>query len=202
MNSLVDYVAFVPNVLSYEDCDTIIDWYNENIDKETQSGMNLGDVNNHRTSSSLSVPIETQIDIKLSSAIDNTLLIYIQTLNEKCKLKDSLQWINYLPQKLISENFSINRYAETQEYKWHIDEGDDYFREMGMFTRKFSIVLYLNDDFDGGETEFQFAKVKPQKGACLIFPSNFMYIHCARPVKNGVKYSVASWLAPLIEEDV
>jgi len=206
MHSLIDYVAFVPNILSYEDCDTVIDWYNDNIDQEYRSktgdSFERQEVSEYRTSTTLAVPLDSKIDNILSLSINKTLLAYIDTLNTQYKLKDDECWANHLPEKLQSEEFQINRYSETQEYKWHTDQGYNYIKKTGMFTRQFSIVVYLNDDFDGGETEFQFTSVKPQKGACLIFPSNFMYSHCARPVKNGVKYSVASWLAPLIGEDV
>ena len=206
MHSLIDYVAFVPNVLSHEDCDTVVDWYNKNIDKEYKSTIvedgETGKVSDYRTSTTLSVLVDSEIDNILSLSVNKTLLAYIETLNIQYKLKDNDCWANYLPENLKSENFQINRYDENQEYKWHVDQDYDYLKKLLMSARQFSIVMYLNDDFDGGETEFQFAKFEPQKGACLIFPSNFMYSHCARPVKNGVKYSVASWLAPLIEEDV
>jgi len=208
MHSLIDYVAFVPNILSSEDCDTVIDWYDNNIDQEYTSKTGDSDdnedygISEYRTSTSLAVSLDTKVDNILSSAVNKTLLAYIETLNTKYILKDNDSWIRHLPERMKSEQFQINRYDENQEYKWHSDQGYNYKRETGIFMRQFSVVVYLNDDFDGGETEFQFTKVKPQKGACLIFPSNFMFNHCARPVKNGVKYSCASWLAPLIEEDV
>lgn len=206
MHSLIDYVAFVPNVLSYQDCDIVVDWYNENIDNEyrseTSDGVDSDMISDYRTSTSLTVPLDSQIDTILASSVNKTFLAYIEVLNTSYLLKDNQTWSKYIPLKFKSEQYQINRYDKNQEYKWHVDQLYDYFLKTKEYPRFFSIVLYLNDDFDGGETEFQFAKYTPQKGACLIFPSNFMYSHCARPVKNGVKYSCASWLAPLIEEDV
>jgi predicted 2-oxoglutarate/Fe(II)-dependent dioxygenase YbiX len=205
MHSLIDYVALVPNALSDEDCDTVVNWYKENIDKETRS--EVGDsgkdimVSSHRTSTAMQVPLDSKIDNILGSSINKTLLAYINTLNTQYKLKDGFLWAYFLPEKLQSEQFEILRYGENQQYKWHTDQGYNYKTQTGIFVRQFSIVVYLNDDFEGGETEFQFTKVTPQKGACLIFPSNFMFSHCSQPVKNGVKYACASWLAPLIEED-
>jgi len=206
MHSLIDYVAFVPNVLGSSECDTVIDWYNNNIDQEYRSITGDGDkeskISDYRTSTTLAVPVDSEIDDILALSINKSLLAYIEHLKFQYKLKDDECWANHLPEKLKSEEFQINRYDENQEYKWHTDQGYNYINETGNFMRQFSIVVYLNDDFDGGETEFQFTKIIPQRGACLIFPSNFMYTHCARPVRNGVKYSCASWLAPLIEEDV
>jgi len=200
MHSLIDYVAFVPNVLSDEKCDTVIEWYNNNLDIEFKSLVANGVESKSRTSFSIEVPEKSEIDSILSESINKTLLAYIQSISNY-PLKDDWSWVSILPKKMQSEFFIINKYEVGQEFTWHTDQGYD-LKLPQTFSRQFSIVVYLNDDFDGGETEFQFAKFKPQKGSCLIFPSNFMYSHCARPVKNGVKYSVASWLAPLIEEDV
>ena len=38
-------------------------------------------------------------------------------------------------------------------------------------TRTFlTFIIYLNDDFEGGETRFDEGIIKPQKGAAIIFP--------------------------------
>ena len=144
----------------------------------------------------------SKIDEILSKTVKTTILSYVENLNVQYELKDNATWGKYLPSNLKSEKFIVNKYSESQEYKWHIDQIYNNKLEDSSLPRLFSVVIYLNDNFDGGETQFQFTSVKPQKGACLIFPSNFMFSHCARPVKNGVKYSVASWLAPLDEEDI
>jgi prolyl 4-hydroxylase len=62
--------------------------------------------------------------------------------------------------------------------------------------RKRSVVLYLNDDFTGGETSFPAlgAVVRPRTGHALTFPPFFA--HRADPVVAGEKYVFTFWLGP------
>jgi predicted 2-oxoglutarate/Fe(II)-dependent dioxygenase YbiX len=57
-------------------------------------------------------------------------------------------------------------------------------------------LLYLNDDYSGGELEFRNfqLKISPKKGMLLLFPSNFAYAHIAHPVTSGTKYAFVTWL--------
>lgn len=99
-----------------------------------------------------------------------------------------------------SESCSILRYQPGQYYKRHIDNLllasrlDEVAH--GIPTRDVSVVGYLNDDFEGGETFFdrQNLKVKPQLGNVLVFPSYYTHPHQALPVTKGQKYSFTTWL--------
>lgn len=93
------------------------------------------------------------------------------------------------------EGLNLLRYQQNQEYKWHTDQPwkpmDD--KHINSFTRMVSVVLYLNDDFKGGETEMHGRLWQPQKGKALIFPSHWTYPHRARPVLSGTKYALVTW---------
>jgi prolyl 4-hydroxylase len=99
-----------------------------------------------------------------------------------------------------AEPCSILRYSPSQQYKRHIDNIllASRFQEVeqGIPTRDVSIIGYLNDDFEGGETFFdrQGIKVKPQKGSAIVFPSYYTHPHQSLPVTRGRKYSWTSWL--------
>ena len=86
------------------------------------------------------------------------------------------------------EKVNVNRYLPGERYVVHADAG-------GLSTRVISALVYLNDDFTGGETEFvHFDKrVTPKAGRLVIFPSNYAYAHAALPPSDGVKYSAAFW---------
>lgn len=53
--------------------------------------------------------------------------------------------------------------------------------------RLVTIVWYLNDDFEGGETVFPLigCAVTPRAGSMLLFPSSFL--HAGSPVRRGNK---------------
>lgn len=68
-------------------------------------------------------------------------------------------------------------------------------QDQGVSTRVLSALLYLNDNYDGGEIEFSHSgiKLKPEAGSLLFFPSNFLYVHEVYPVINGKRYSLPNW---------
>ncbi|MBW4495821.1 MAG: 2OG-Fe(II) oxygenase [Oscillatoria princeps RMCB-10] len=98
------------------------------------------------------------------------------------------------------ETCSILRYQKGQLYKRHIDNLllDSRLKEAAneIPIRDISIVGYLNEDFEGGETLFdrQNLKVKPQSGSVLVFPSYYTHPHQSLPVREGKKYCFTTWL--------
>lgn len=56
-------------------------------------------------------------------------------------------------------------------------------------------MLYLNDDYEGGETEFLYYKrrVNPEKGKLLIWPAGMTHAHRGGLVLEGTKYVATGW---------
>ena len=116
--------------------------------------------------------------------------------------------INYVIQAGNEQfyNFHLNGYSQFQyttydsegRYDWHMDIalGDkfDNYSE----PRKLSFTLLLNDDFEGGEFQFNKGKeedattVELKKGKIVMFPS-FM-IHRVTPVTKGIRKSLVVWV--------
>ncbi|MEE6179617.1 2OG-Fe(II) oxygenase [Mycobacterium sp. 050134] len=63
-------------------------------------------------------------------------------------------------------------------------------------TRQVSVVAYLNDVAEGGETVFTAVDCSQrcEKGTILFFPSNYLYHHLARPPLSGPKIVVVTWI--------
>lgn len=79
------------------------------------------------------------------------------------------------------------------------DEGypeEEWTNHIPRFLSDYSSVLYLNDDYEGGELffpEFDLT-IKPKFGDLITFPTNSMYIHAVKEVKYGTRYTIAlSW---------
>jgi prolyl 4-hydroxylase len=88
----------------------------------------------------------------------------------------------------LNERFRYYRYESGQQFDWHRD---------GAFVRSddeqsfLTLMLYLNDDCDGGTTDFMFVtddelRVVPRMGMGLVF-SHPLY-HRGAPVLAGKKY--------------
>jgi len=61
-------------------------------------------------------------------------------------------------------------------------------------TPKFTIILYINDDYEGGEIHFpnENLTIKPDAGSVLIFPSNLL--HEVKTVISGNRYMTQSYI--------
>jgi len=61
--------------------------------------------------------------------------------------------------------------------------------------RNFGCVLYLNDNYEGGEIYFpnQNIKIKPKPNTLVFFPGTLEYLHGVKPVTNGVRYTLTSF---------
>jgi prolyl 4-hydroxylase len=88
------------------------------------------------------------------------------------------------------EGFQFLKYEKGDYYKTHVDDGDGE-----KIKRILSVVVYLNNDYKGGETFFprQKIKVKGNVGDILVFPSNYCYHHSSEEILEGNKYSVVTW---------
>lgn len=64
-----------------------------------------------------------------------------------------------------------------------------------VIDRDLSLLLYLNDDFEGGEIRFHKFRyqLRPRAGMAVIFPSDHRYLHAAEMVRKGVRYAIVSW---------
>ena len=78
------------------------------------------------------------------------------------------------------------------KYETHVDT----FHQHSKDARKLTILVFLNDDFEGGKFYIQNShnRTYPEqkKGTVLIFPS-FMP-HGVEPITKGVRYSIVTWM--------
>jgi hypothetical protein len=107
------------------------------------------------------------------------------------------EWINpcledfasfYSIEKIIPGAYILLKYEESDKFDWHVDDG-------GKYPRTVSVSAYLNDEYEGGELEFNHFGIshKPEKGDIVLFSSSFTYMHRVNPVTNGTRYAVVNW---------
>jgi len=85
------------------------------------------------------------------------------------------------------------RYDKDGHYKAHVDT---FIKPDDKETRKLTVLVFLNNDFEGGKLFLQNGDEKiypPQDpGTCLVFPSFMM--HGVEPVTKGIRRSIVTWL--------
>lgn len=82
--------------------------------------------------------------------------------------------------------FRISKYNTGVYMGPHVDSG---YGEDDKST--VSMVIYLNDNYDGGEIEFpnHNIKIKPEAGSAVVFPS-VGCLHDPKPITSGNKYMI------------
>jgi predicted 2-oxoglutarate/Fe(II)-dependent dioxygenase YbiX len=97
--------------------------------------------------------------------------------------------------------FDVTHSNQTDYLKYDVDghyhaHVDTFMSPTNAECRKLTILVFLNDDFEGGKLFLQneHKKIYPPQapGTCLIFPS-FM-LHGVEPVTKGIRRSIVTWL--------
>ncbi len=62
-------------------------------------------------------------------------------------------------------------------------------------TNHMATLIYLNDDYEGGEIDFPTHKLshKPKTGDLIMFPGNMHYAHEVKTIISGVRWTVPMW---------
>ena len=111
-----------------------------------------------------------EIHDSVENSLDKCLRHYESLWHLKMHYKEAFNFVKYMPGKY---------------FKVHADHGPYY-------ACTISAVVYLNDDYDGGELSFvrQELDIKPEAGDIILCPSNFVYEHASLEIRSGTKYCV------------
>lgn len=94
-----------------------------------------------------------------------------------------------------------NIYPEhTEIVKWPESSKQPVHRDLSRKTTVFTSVLYLNDNFQGGETYFPDIGevVKPRTGRIVGFPGTLV-LHGVQKILTGTRYTVPCWFTNMID---
>lgn len=83
----------------------------------------------------------------------------------------------------LNERIRFYRYDRDQRFVGHVDA--PYRKTTGELSQ-LTLMIYLNDDFQGGETRFDEVTVRPETGMGLIFRHELF--HEGAAVRMGRKY--------------
>lgn len=121
--------------------------------------------------------------------------------NNERTIFEAPAWINFLWTRLASaslpaiqgespiglpKELRFYKYTPGQRFKMH---KDGTWTEGG-FTSRLTFLIYLNDGFVGGETDFRDFKISPKTGGALLFLHDTW--HEGAAVNSGVKYVLRS----------
>ena len=204
MDSLNYYTRIYDNFLSDEICDAYVQCFEETMAKDKEevdrtsicTGPTRPD--GHRICGSCNCqrmnPMGFDRFDHLNTLAYNQFNNIIERYKDDTAIHES-QW----PTKYGGEEFRMKRFLcgeggpDAEQFKEHIDVTNH------AGGKRFLIMMvYLNDDFGGGETVFPIFEdaIKPVKGRLIIFPPMWTYLHRGNPpLKPGyAKYFLMTYL--------
>ncbi|EDP96714.1 2OG-Fe(II) oxygenase [Kordia algicida OT-1] len=169
MEKLAEHIYVVDNFLSHQECDELIA-------KSEKMGYEEAKVNMHGK----------QV---LMTTVRNNLRVtykdeaYAAILWNKIKMHVPEQ-IGYSYAFGLNEMLRFYKYEKGHRFKMHRDGS---YRRNETEASQYSFLIYLNDDFDGGETVFRSGTtIHPKKGSALLFLHGLR--HEGAVLKSGTKY--------------
>ena len=172
-NILDDPSSFLNDIENFSDFNLISewkDWYASNSDIKFGQYKEIFPEYLNALSNNNSIKIINTITNSISKCIE----IYIKKTNAVP---------GYLPNIINVRKYDTEAYMGP-----HIDTED----EQDKTRPSISLVFYLNDNYEGGQIEFQNQNIllKPEAGSIIIFPSISPYYHDPKPVTKGTKYMI------------
>lgn len=192
----IDYnIEEIPNFLTESECDKIIEMSKN---KLVTSLVYTNDKDLHITENRKSKQCWLDDEGHLSQIFDKP---FIKTLSDKIK-----DYTN--THKNYHEKLQVVKYDSGGFFIPHYDacNGDKKYCERmngNNGPRYITFMVYLNDDFEGGETIFPVINkvIKPEKGKAVIFRNvnnngNIIKqsLHGGDPVKSGEKWIINKWI--------
>ncbi|MAT13437.1 MAG: hypothetical protein CMM02_20755 [Rhodopirellula sp.] len=185
------------NILNDDECNHIINYSKNHL---TDSKVFMSDYNEGSIATDIRISKNTFLDPNI---IDNNNLI--NTIN---KLENITSVITNLP-IVNQENIQVVKYDKNGYYNPHYDacESNDFDDKLNMNRsagqRIYTFLVYLNDDFEGGNTFFPKINknVKPVKGMGILFKNinddenyHILSQHTGTVIKKGNKWVCNIWV--------
>ena len=180
MTSITHYIGYYEDCISENDCDKIMS-HNWPMQKSTYAN-NKGKVK----ASDERVKMD-EVWIKQNTPFyKNLKTTFIKVIAKYSADHKDFSCIHHT-------DFRLNKYSEDGFMSRHVDNIHHSHGQHYGYPQV-SSLLFLNDDYEGGEFIVAGEIFFPKKGSAIIFPSNFMYPHEVGIVTKGIRWSVLTWL--------
>ena len=185
-----NFIEVYKNVFSNEYCEKIIQYFKSaeegGMTKSRQEQDNVDKLSKDDSAIFLpSLPMQhTQQDLMTEFNYRLWEKCYSEYANKYTILNTCSQHQSY--------TMKIQKTKPGQGYHlWHCESGN---RETS--NRVLTWTVYLNDEFEAGETEFLYQqyRYKPQQGDVIIFPAAYTHTHRGNPPIGGDKYIITGWI--------
>lgn len=171
------YLWQIEDLISEEECDNFNLLFDE---------LNLSPIHQFRND----VRKNHSFDLKHPDLkdIDDLAWSFISRAHKMYVLENEWIFYNWNKENLFGSDVTwdgkniVRIYDPTDLYEWHTDHSSFNIPE-------FSYIVYLNDDYDGGETCFLHEEitVNPKKCSVICFPVDHYHVHKSNEIISGTK---------------
>ena len=101
-----------------------------------------------------------------------------------------------LQDRVYSDGVGIVRWPIGLELSPHADNANNDGSSNGLDWRDFGTIVYLNDNFSGGEIYYSNLNlsIKPIACSMIVHPANEVYRHGVAEVISGTRYILSAFL--------
>ena len=179
-----DFIFHKRRVVPQQSCDYIIRFFDSNVDLQSPGTISGGSVRPD-------LKIDTEIFFDGRKDHSWVLTEYLHPCVEEYKKEypfiDTLSTWRWYP------GYKMQRYNPGEGYTmlhWENDGPDS-----SSSRRVLGWTIYLNDVYDGGQTEFPYQnkQIQPRTGDLIIFPAGWTHAHRGIVSKTELKYIVTGW---------
>jgi len=105
------------------------------------------------------------------------------------------------PAPLYADTIQLVKWLEGQGMPAHADNAHPDGSRHNTPWRKYASVVYLNDDYEGGELFIEPLRIRieTRKGLLLGFRGDFSHAHGVTTVTHGVRYTMPAWYTDEVE---
>lgn len=194
VNSIPYDIVTIPDVLTPEECDLLIAHGEQSTLQSSTVWDDNDEVSNHSLSTHRS---STQTWVAYNDPKVGAIVR---------KLRNKAAQLTGVYDTGSFEQVQLAKYGEGQEYRAHYDSCTSRCPKKQL-CRVATLLVYLNDDFEGGATVFdkQGVSVRPRKGYAVLFynvdirddayPELDASLHAGTPVNGRQKWIANVWVA-------
>jgi len=187
-----DFIQYFPDTLNEEICDNIIFDLKKKLPETDLLPRFLDKIS------------EEDKEYKcLSEAVKEIKQKYLQVIPDYVKNYHDVSGEDFNIKEAIHKKLRVHYYPTGGNVGIHIDNTGARKRYMKKnkslpnTERNFaqlSCLVFLNDNYEGGEFVVADQEYETSKGSALIFPANFMFPHKVKEVTKGERWSIGAFL--------
>lgn len=186
---IIDQIKLLPNVLSKEECDYLINFFKKNQSKaNSESSLKYLEKefkheymkDNFKCVSCMNGLDDKALQIAVKG-LQTMILNYV--IFQKTTFSKMLEPTFFCS----SDNIRVLRYGEGEEIIDHLDMSEEI---------RMSCSINLNEDYEGGDFSFFHGKhkIKLKQGQGMMFPAENIWIHAVDKITKGARYSINCFL--------